>query len=232
MADNIYVAGAHQPLLPTTSFHVRPGELMLVQANTPLSSTTAGLVLAGRMKPTRGVVTLTQVQEDEDFPNHSAKAVLKYLRHHSALIDSPQITEPERFFKVGDFVAQELALLPAGAERPSRKQWLADNGFADQGDVWVEQLNLTDRLELVTRLALADPTVRALIYDAPDRHGHVEEWLPALEDLHARAQMTTVMLVSAIPSSWTGPQAVIGAGGEEDDAAEESIDDAEQNEVL
>lgn len=210
LVDSIEVAGGHQPLLPKTSLHVRPGELMLVETGTPLASTTMGLVLAGRMYPSAGTVTLTRLPEEDEVPAHSAKAAIKYLRRHSALIDSPQITEPERFFTVEKFVSQELAMLPRAA-RSNTSQWLAEHGFTEQATAWIEQLSVADRLQLVTRLAVADAAVRALVYDAPDRHGHPDQWLPTLQELHEQTGLTTIALINSVPSGWNGPTALAGA---------------------
>ncbi len=207
--EAIHVSGVHQPLLPETSLHVRSGELILVETGTPLASTTMGLVLTGRMHPSAGTVTLTRQSGEEAPPTHSNKAATKYLRRHSALIDSPQITEPERFFTVKKFVTQELSMLPRRVHNGT-DQWLAEHGFAEQAASWVEQLSIPDRLHLVTRLAATDPAMQAFVYDAPDRHGHPDQWLPAIQELHEQTGLTTVALVNSVPPGWSGATAQVG----------------------
>lgn len=209
LAENVEVAGANQPLLPQTSLRVRPGELMLIETGTPLASTTMGLVLTGRMLPSSGTVTLTPEDAAQEASTHSTKAAVKDLRHHTALVDSPRITEPERFLTLEKFVTQELALLPREVSMKTT-DWLAEHGFTDQASAWIEQLSVPDRLQLVTRLAVAFPTVRALVYDAPDRHGHSDQWLPTLQELHDQTGLTTVALVQSIPPEWAGARALAG----------------------
>lgn len=202
-AETLYVRGRHSALLPPTSLEANTGGLLLVSGGDQSTRTALALVLAGRMRPTSGSLAW----------GHSAQT--GHLRRHAALIDSPEVNAPERHFRVRDLVAEDLALIPRrNRPRGNAADWLSDEGLSDLGPRWIEELEPAVRLDLLTRLALADVDVELLVFDSPDRHGaDPEAWLPALTgsvSLPSRL-VTAVAVVAQIPPDWTGPAAAAGA---------------------
>ncbi|MDN3905936.1 ABC transporter ATP-binding protein [Arthrobacter sp. YD2] len=201
-ADNLFVKGRHSPLLPPTSLTVRAGELFLACGGNQSVRTALALTLSGRMRPTSGSVSWGR----DPRPEH--------LRRHAALLDSPEVSEPERHLRVRDLVAEDLALIPRRSRpRTGASAWLSGEGLADLGPLWIEELDASARLDLLLRLALADAAVDLLVVDSPDRHGpDPDAWLPLLAEAVSAAgrQVTAVAVVAQLPAEWTGPSAVAG----------------------
>lgn len=204
-ADHLFVKGRHSALLPPTSLTLDAGELLLVAGDDQATRTALALVLAGRMRPTSGAVAW----------GHDAR--MEHLRRHSALIDSPEVNEPERHFRVRNLVAEDLALIPRrNRPRMGAAQWLAGEGLGELAPLWIEELAPTARLDLFIRLALADAAVELLVFDSPDRHlADPGAWLPILTESASTSgrEVTAVAVVASIPPDWTGPAARAGAAG-------------------
>ena len=202
-AENLFLKGRHSALLPPTSLEANAGGLLLVSGDDQSTRTALALALSGRMRPTSGTVSW----------GHSAR--LEHLRRHSALIDSPGVNEPERHLRVRDLVAEDLALVPRRKRpRGNAADWLKSEGLSDLGPRWIEELEPAVRLDLLTRLALADFTVELLVFDSPDRHdADPDTWLSVLTGSVASPSrlVTAVAVVAQIPPEWTGPAAAAGA---------------------
>ncbi|MDP5226648.1 MULTISPECIES: ABC transporter ATP-binding protein [Arthrobacter] len=215
-ARALQVNGRRTDLLPPTSLRVSPGELLLVRGENQDDRTALALTLSGRMKPSSGQLSW----------NGSTR--LKAVRKASALVDSPRINEPEQHLSVTDLVTEDLAMVPrryrgALLARP----WLKLNAFEDVEKLWVDQLTAERRVELLTQLALADPSVDLLVLDSPDRHSaDPAAWLRRCEELayDAGRPLAVVATVAALPEGWEGPSAVIGNSAP---VEEEAVDDQE-----
>ena len=206
-ARQLHAKGRRDPLLPSTTLSVARGELLLVAGDRQDQRTALALLLSGRMKPGSG-----------DLHWDDSRRT-KQLRLAAALVDSPGVNEPEEHLSVRDLVTEDLALVPRryrGALLSG--PWLKVNRFEDIAGLWTEQLEPGRRLELLTALALANPRTDLLVVDSPDRHSadHLT-WLPRLQELayDAGRPLAVVAAVSAVPSSWDGPVAVIGNAGRE-----------------
>jgi energy-coupling factor transporter ATP-binding protein EcfA2 len=200
--QQLHVKGRRDFLLPPTSLRVRRGELLLVAGERPDQRTALALTVSGRMKPTGGRI-------DWDGSERT-----KALRLASALVDSPNVNEPEQHLSVRDLVTEDLALVPRRYRGALlSKPWLKVNSFEDIADLWTEQLPPDRRMELLTSLALANPHTDLLVVDSPDRHSaHAADWLPRLEGLayDGGRPLAVVVTVTALPAGWAGPAAVIG----------------------
>ncbi|MCA4134445.1 ABC transporter ATP-binding protein [Arthrobacter sp. M4] len=200
-ARQIHVPGRRDDLLPATSLTAKRGQLVLACADNQDQRTALALTLSGRMKAGGGVLTW------------DGNSRVKALRRASALVDSPGVNEPEQHLTVRDLVTEDLALIPRryrGALLSG--PWLKVNRFEDISQLWVEQLPPHRRLELLTSLALADPTVDLLVVDSPDRHGLApEHWLPRLQSLadDGGRPLAVVATVAALPNGWDGAGVVI-----------------------
>ena len=220
-AEKLFVNGRHSELLPPTSLTAPPGDVLLVEAANQSMRTALCLVLTGRMRPGAGSVAWNRTTD------------LWKLRSFTALADSPGINEPEPHLRVLDLVAEDLALIPRRTRpRVRAGEWLSEQGMANLSDLWIEQLEPADRMDLLIRLALADTAVQLLVVDSPDRHqAEPGTWLPALE---AAAQGTAaegtgrpvavVAAVASLPAGWNG--AACRAGNAAEAPAPDSDPDA------
>jgi energy-coupling factor transporter ATP-binding protein EcfA2 len=216
--QQLQVNGRRDDLLPPTSLRVARGELLLVAGDRQDQRTALALTISGRMKPTSGRITWDESERT------------KTLRLASALVDSPNVNEPERHLSVRDLVTEDLALIPRRYRGALlSKPWLKVNRFEDIADLWTEQLPPDRRTELLTALALANPHADLLVVDSPDRHSaHAADWLPRLQELayDGGRPLAVVVTVTAVPAEWTGPAAVIGnAVQPEDHMAEDTPGD-------
>ena len=202
IADNLFIKGRHSALLPATSLRAGAGELLLVQGDDQSTRTALALALSGRMRPTSGTVAWGRNDR------------LETLRRHAALVDSPEVNEPERHFRVRDLVAEDLALIPRRSRpRTDASARLAAEGIGNLAPLWIEELEPAVRLDLLVRLALADFAVELLVFDSPDRHlADPETWLPILTDSVSSSSrlVTAVAVVAQIPSVWAGAAARAG----------------------
>lgn len=216
IADSVTVKGRHEQLVPPTSLSVQRGEVHLVVADPQISRTALALALSGRMQPTSGAVAW----------GHSD--ALKTLRRHSALLDSPEVNEPESHMKVRDVVGEDLALVPGPIWRkPRAKKWISEHGFDDVASDWADAIDPARRLELQLLLAAENPHVELLVLDSPDRHDlHDELWMDLLiEFASSPREFAVVAIVSDIPYDWDGPVSYLGSLPEQPEEIADPIEE-------
>ena len=202
IANSLAIAGRHQPLLEPTSLTVSRGQLLLVQAQPQTTRTALSLGLSARMRPSTGTVSW------------SGNTSLRAVRRISALVDSPEINEPEAHLKVRDLVAEDLALQPVPLwRRSSINAWLERHHLEHLADSWLDAIDPLDRLTLITRLSLEDHHIELAIFDSPDRHGIPEDdWLNHLQTLvGGRRAPAVIAVVNRIPEGFDGAVAYAGA---------------------
>lgn len=195
-ADSITVKGRHEQLVAPTSLQLQRGELQLLVSEPQLSRTSLALVLSGRMKPSSGTVSW------------NSESTLDNLRRHSALVDSPQISEPEAHLLVRDLVAEDLALVPGPFWRkPSAKKWMARHGFSDIAKCWTDAIDPHRLFELQLMLAAENPEHELLVVDSPDRHDLQDQsWLETLESFaSSHREFAVLAIVSTLPQGWEQP---------------------------
>lgn len=201
LADKITFPGRHHTLVEPTTLEVARGDLLLVQGDNADERTAAALILSGRMKPRSGRLSWDGYRS----PNA--------LRHASALLDAPEINEPEPFMTVADLVDEELALIPRPAWRRSERagSWLARQDMDDVANLHFQELTAAQRLDILVRLALTDKNVALIVCDSPDRHDATDStWLTHLEATLADHPVAAIALVAVIPSTWSGPTTRLG----------------------
>ncbi|QDY67331.1 ABC transporter ATP-binding protein [Glutamicibacter halophytocola] len=206
IADSVTVNGRHDQLVPPTSLQVMPGEVHLVVADPQISRTALALALSGRMKPTTGAVSWGHADS------------LKTLRQHTALLDSPEVNEPESHMKVRDLIVEDLALIPGPIWRkPRPKKWMEQHGFSDVATQWADAIDPVRRLELLLLLAAENPKIQSLVLDSPDRHDmHDEMWLGLLLDFaESHREFAVVAIVANVPYDWDGPVSHLGSSWQE-----------------
>jgi hypothetical protein len=202
-ASDVYLRGRHGDLIAPTTLLAAPASVLLVQAGSQDTRTALALVLSGRMKPGSGSI---------EWNGHED---IRLLRRHAALVDSPGVNAPEPHARVKDQVREDLSLVPHARRLKLRpRRWMEEAGLDQLAGAWLDQLEPAMRLQLLCRLALADPATELLVVDSPDRHSPSPSgWLPELAALAAGSGAAVVALVAAIPDDWTGPTAAAGATG-------------------
>ena len=212
-AVQLHIAGRHHTLLPPATFEAHRGEVLLVQADGQDRRTALALALTGRMKPSTGSVDV-----DGD-------AALKTMRARSAVVDAPEVNEPERHLTVRSLVAEDLALVPRKfRDRTRPTAWLVKRGYTGIVAEWVESLEPGTLLKLQLELALANQDIDLVVVDSPDRHtADDSQWVPLLDQVAAgdlgrsagddpRAVMV-IGIVGRLPVDWTGPAVTITESG-------------------
>ena len=186
-----------------------------MQAEPQTTRTALALGLSARMRPSSGTV------------GWSGNTALRAVRRISALVDSPEINEPEAHLKVRDLVAEDLALQPGPVwRRSSIDSWMERHKMDHLADEWLDVIDPLDRLALLTHLALEDHRVELTVFDSPDRHGMPEEaWIDYLQTVAGgRRTPAVVAIVTRIPGWWDGPIAY--AGEEQQSVVEEAVPEA------
>ncbi|RCW39519.1 hypothetical protein DFQ14_1164 [Halopolyspora algeriensis] len=182
VADGVEVTGPHGPLLEPTSLRVESGRLLFVTGRAESGRTALALVLSGRMRPRRGTVRL-------DGTTGTAT-----LRDTVAVVDAPQITEPEPSVPIHHVVAEELSLAGHRSGRRAVREWLSEHRLDGHATQRFENLPTATRTSLLIKLARHRSGIRALVLDSPDRHGGDPlDWcLPAQQE--ARRGYAVVVL--------------------------------------
>ncbi|WNV89543.1 hypothetical protein [Umezawaea sp. Da 62-37] len=181
-ARRVGVTGAHGPLVRPTTLLVGTGGFALVAGDPGTGHTAFGLVLSGRLKPGSGSVLLDGVDDPKE------------LRKRVALVDAPDVNEPEAALSLGVVVGEELAMIGRRSGRKAVADWLADRDADRYADSRFEHVPPDVRCALLLELAAARPGVRALVLDTPDRyHGVPESWLE-LAQARVTPELSVVVL--------------------------------------
>jgi ATPase subunit of ABC transporter with duplicated ATPase domains len=162
-AERVGVDGPHGPLLQPTSLSVRAGELALVTGEPGHGHTTLALALAGRIRPSHGAVTV------------DGRADAAALRKQVALVDAPDVNEPEDGLKLADAISEELAY----PGRKAVRQWLDERAASEYASERVENVPAEVRTRLLVEAAASRPGITALMIAKPDRHtSDPSSWWP------------------------------------------------------
>ncbi|QUH00627.1 hypothetical protein HUO13_07165 [Saccharopolyspora erythraea] len=158
VAEGVEVTGAHGPLLQRTSLRVHGGQLLLVAGDSEIARTALALTVAGRLAPTAGTVRL------------DGAITPSGLREAVAVVDAPDVTEPEPTVSVRTVVAEGLSFAGLGSRRSRVRTWLAAHDADQHERERFENLPALVRTRLLVDLSRAAGP-RALVLDSPDRHG-------------------------------------------------------------
>ncbi|MGW0522652.1 ATP-binding cassette domain-containing protein [Crossiella sp. NPDC003009] len=158
LAREVGVNGAHGPLLRPTTLRVRAGQVALVAGEPGTGHTPLALMLAGRMAPSAGEVTVDGRRDDAA------------LRKRVAVVDAPGVTEPEDALPLRTVVGEELSFAGQPAGRAAVRDWLRRHDAEQHASTRFDRIPPTVRTRLLTELAAERPEVRLLVLDCPDRH--------------------------------------------------------------
>lgn len=159
-ARDVGVDGPHGPLLLPTSIRIKTGELLLVAGDPGRGHTALALALAGQLRPDCGAVLVDGAPAGRS------------LRRRVAVVDAPQVTEPDDSLTLASVVAEELAVSGAHAGRGAVSAWLTARDAAEHARSRLRTVPAAVRTRLLADLAAARPGVELLILDCPDRHTH------------------------------------------------------------
>lgn len=158
-ADRVAVSGAHAPLLLATCVTARTGEVTLVAGDPGYGQVALALALGGRLVPSSGEVRLEGVDDS------------RLLRSHVALVDVPNVTEPEEGLTVRAVIGEELALSRQRARGRDVTTFLKTQDGVRQGGLRWEQLPSWLRTQWLADLASRRAAVDFLVLASPDRFG-------------------------------------------------------------
>ena len=176
------------PILAPTTTGYATGEAVLVEAETEQRPTVLGLIATGRMKPDAGEVLING--------RHRAGE----LRRKVALIDAPDVSDPDPDVITVGVVAEELMFAGLPSNPISARKWMSEHGFADLTMMPIGSVEPSRRVRLLTELASQREGVEGLVIVSPDRHGgRPQTWWAVAEDF---ARRDFAVLVIAGRASW------------------------------
>lgn len=163
-ARGVAVRNRQRTLLEPTSLTVKSGQVSVVYGDPGYGHTALALVLAGRLKPDRGSVTIGGI------------AAPKARQGTVALVDVPGVSEPHPRNKLRTVVGEELAMAGFPANRAKVRSWLREQGYADFGKERMEDLPGAVRIAVLARLAALRDDVAFAVMTMPELHGGLPEW--------------------------------------------------------
>jgi ABC-type multidrug transport system ATPase subunit len=199
-ARRVAVDGPHGPLLRPTSLSFRHSEVTLVAGEPGTGHTALALALAGQLVPTSGEVLL------DGEPNPAE------LRRRVAVVDAPQVSEPDDGLRLSIVVAEELALAGEPAGRGAVRNWLAKHRAARFAGTRLQNVPPALRTRLLLALAAARPGVQVLVLDCPDRHtGDTRSWWDLAREYADRGPAVVVLCTSSSALLLGAPVVRLGA---------------------
>ena len=180
-ARRVAVRAKPLDLLDPTSLTVVSGQRLLVVGDPGHGHTALALALAGRLRPSRGEVTLDG--SDAGRPR----------RRRVVLVDVPGVSEPDGVLPLATVVGEELSMngLPAG--RQAVRAFLYEQGLREQAETTMEALPAALRTRVLADLAAMRPQASVLVLVLPDRSGaEPATWWSLAKDLIHRGLAVVV----------------------------------------
>ncbi len=145
--------------LPRTSLSYETGEVTLAIAETEQRPTVLGLIASGRMRPDAGTVTI----DDREDP--------RALRRAIALVDAPDISEPEPNVATSGVVAEELMFAGRPPTPFAARRWLDRFSLGRVAGTDIGEVDPGTRVRILLELAAMREGVAGIVLVSPDRHG-------------------------------------------------------------
>ena len=147
------------PIIEPTSLRIKQGDLTLIVGETEVSQVSFALSLAGRMKLSSGSVKI----DNEENP--------ELLQEMVALVDVPNISEPDDVMKLETIVGEELAIAGRKAMLKHVRAFLQQNKISKYAKETFETLPNKIRYDVLMKLASIRPNTKVLLLAEPDRLG-------------------------------------------------------------
>ncbi len=149
----------HIPIIEPTSLRIKQSDLMLIVGETEVSQVSFALSLAGRMKLSSGLVKIDNNENPE------------LLQEMVALVDMPNISEPDDVMKLETIVGEELAIAGRKAMPKHVRAFLQQNKISKYAKETFETLPNKIRYDVLMKLASIRPNTKVLLLAEPDRLG-------------------------------------------------------------
>ena len=149
----------HIPIIEPTSLRIKQGDLTLIVGETEVSQVAFALSLAGRMKLSSGSVKIDNNENPE------------LLQEMVALVDVPNISEPDDVMKLETIVGEELAIAGRKAMPKHVRAFLQQNKISKYAKETFETLPNKIRYDVLMKLASIRPNTKVLLLAEPDRLG-------------------------------------------------------------
>lgn len=156
--DSVAKGRGDQALSPT-SCRIETGFATVVPVDNERGPSVLSLIMAGRMRPSRGTVTCNGHRD------------YRHLRAGFAMVDTPAVCEPAPGVPLRAVVAEELMYAQTFADPISTEGWLRDHGLRQYAGTSMAMLPGMVRVQTLTELALARPNIELAVITSPDRHG-------------------------------------------------------------
>ncbi|MFE5408159.1 hypothetical protein [Microbacterium sp. NPDC056569] len=151
--------GRREHALPVTSVAFESGRATLVSAETAQRPTVLGLIASGRMRPDTGRVQL------------DGRTDAAALRRRVALVDAPDVSEPEPDVTLAGVAAEELMFAGRRSDPVAVRRWLDGHDLGDAASVPVSNVDPAARVSALCELAVLRKGVEGIVLVSPDRHG-------------------------------------------------------------
>ncbi|MEV4686737.1 hypothetical protein [Microbacterium sp. LWH3-1.2] len=167
--------GRREHALPVTSASFESGRATLVAAETAQRPTVLGLIASGRMRPDTGRVEL------------DGRTDASALRRRVALVDAPEVSEPEPNVTLAGVTSEELMFAGRRSDPVAVRRWLEEQGLGDEASVPVSNVDPAGRVRALCELAVLRKGVEGIVLVSPDRHGGAPAaWWAVAEDFAGR----------------------------------------------
>ncbi len=170
----VAVDGPHSPVLNPTSATISSGSVTIVDGPPGAGHTAFSLLIGGRLVPSSGQVLID-----------GAKDGMK-LRRSVAMVDVPQVSEPDEVVSLATTVGEDLAMAGLSARSHHVRRWLAERDAGQWLHTRVEDVPPEVRCRLLVELAASRPGVTTLVLCCPDRYG--TDGPAALDIAHEQAE--------------------------------------------
>ena len=147
------------PIIEPTSLQIKQGDLTLIVGETEVSQVAFALSLAGRMKLSSGSVKIDNNENPE------------LLQEMVALVDVPNISEPDDVLELETIVGEELAIAGRKAMPKHVRAFLQQNKISKYAKETFETLPNKIRYDVLMKLASIRPNTKVLLLAEPDRLG-------------------------------------------------------------
>jgi hypothetical protein len=206
--------GRREHALPATSAAFESGRAALVAAETAQRPTVLGLIASGRMRPDAGRVEIsTRSQSSRSRRRSDGRTDASALRRHVALVDAPDVSEPEPNVTLAGVAAEELMFAGRRSDPLAVRRWLDEHALGHAASVPVSNVDPADRVRALCELAVLRAGVEGIVLVSPDRHGgEPAAWWAIAEDFAARGFAVLVIAgqaaqqVTAVPEPGPVPE--------------------------
>ncbi len=205
---DVTVDGPHTVLLRPTTLTASSREVTLVEGPPGTGHTALSLVLGGRLRPDGGTVLLDGAADGQG------------LRQRVALVDVPDVSEPDDVVKLSTIVGEELAMARRTASPAAVRAWLEHHDALDWHGTRVEDVPGPVRVHLLSELAALRRGVEALVICAPDRYGTLGDEAYEVAERIARRDLVVVLQLMTASARTLGLPAT-QLGNAADGASEE-----------